>query len=112
MCQPLVSISLRSEMAPDDSQRILHEIAEFIAEKRKRRGDTVEETLGRNCEDHITVMCNSMHFPKAGTPAHPYPAFVKWLVKSLPATGFIAAERLKISVVYMDARTRELIEGP
>ena len=111
MYQPIVSIGIKSEMNDDDKQSILHEVAEHITAGRKRQGDTVEETLGRQCEDHITVKCNAMHFANPSKDnVIPAPAMVKWLRRTLPATEIIPLSRLKISIVWMKPGTREMHE--
>ena len=112
LCIPIVSMSVASEMDDAERIRILHACAEFITEKRKRQRDKVEETLGRNCEDHITVTCNAMFFPRAVNVGNmrPAPAFVKWLVKALPDSDIIPKRRLKLRVAWSDNRTRELHE--
>ena len=113
MCQPIVSIAIKSEMSDDDRQGILHEVAEHITAGRKKQGDTVEETLGRQCEDHIMVKCNAMHFANPNDKGViPAPAMVKWLRKTLPATCIIPLSRLKISVAWMKPGTREMHNQP
>ncbi len=111
MCQPIVSIAVKSEMEDTERQAILHDVAEAIAAGRKRQKDTVEETLGRNCEDHITVTCNAFHFAKASKDGAPSPpAMIKWLLKTLPTSDIFPLGRLTILVVWMRPGTRELIE--
>lgn len=106
--RPYVSIAIKSDMIDDERQRILHDIAEHVRTGRKRQGDDVEETLGRNVEDYVMVKCNAMHFamPSDKNIIAP-PAMVRWLRKTLPAAGIIPAPRLKIEVVWMEPGTIE-----
>ena len=115
MCQPYVSIAIKTEMIDDERQRLLQDVADFITAGRKR--DKVEAFIGRPCEDHITVTCDAFHFAtpkpsKSGPITIAAPAMVKWLRKSLPTANIFPPGRLKIAVVWMKPGTREMHEQP
>ncbi len=113
MAQPLVSITVKTEMVDSEREMILMQIGEFIDTNRKRKKETAEITVGRNCEDHVTVLANEMWFakPSKGNVVAP-PTFVKWLRKTLPLAGIIPVERLRFAVQWLDHRTRALHPQP
>jgi len=113
ICQPYVSIAIKTEMIDDERQRLLQDVADFITVGRKRQGDTVEAFIGRPVEDHIAVTCNAFHFAKPSkTNTIAAPAMVKWLRKDLPSANIFPPGRLKIAVVWMKPGTREMHEQP
>jgi len=113
MCQPFVSIAIKSEMIDDERCAILQHIADIITEGRKRQKDKVEVYTGCNCEDHVHVTVNAFHFSKTSKDGKtPAPAFVKWLCKRIEAEQVAPPGRLKISIVWLNPDTRTMHEQP
>lgn len=109
MCQPIVSLAVIGDI---DASDLLTGIGEHIKVGRKRQRDKVETTVGRNCEDHVTVTANATHFakPRPDNTIAP-PALVRWLLRDLPVSGLIPPE-LSIEVVWMKPGTREIHVQP
>lgn len=110
MCQPIVSIAVKSEMCDDERGAILQHVADIIAAGRKRQKDKVEAFIGRPCEDHVSVEVNAFHFAQDKGSKTTAPAFVKWLCKRLPDEQVVPHGRPKLSVVWMKPGTREMYE--